>query len=122
MNRQNSRSSENRSKSRNRKRRPGKAKSGQKPGSQQSQSKAKPYKHIPKRYGVVFFESFPAAKEQPEDLLDKAKECDQLNIVIRAEGDMDDAELLQYGKVFAGAAWYLIHERRVTEGWYEEPR
>lgn len=120
MNRQNSNKSGD-SKPRNRKRRrPSKNK-----GQQQSKPSPKPaaqYRHIPKRYGVVFFENFAAAKESPQDLLDKAKECDQLNIVIRAEGQMDDPELLQYGKVFAGAAWYLIHERRVAEGWYEEPR
>ena len=58
-----------------------------------------PVKHIPKRYGVVFYDSLNAAKEDSEQLLDKAKEVDQLNIVIRAEAPMDDPELLQYGKL-----------------------
>lgn len=78
-------------------------------------------KHIPKRYGVVFYDTLNGAKEDQPRLLDKAKEVDQLNIVIRAEAPMDDAELLQYGKLYAGAAWALIHDRRVEEGWYNEP-
>ena len=78
-------------------------------------------KHIPKRYGVVFYATLDAAKEDGDTLLDKAKEVDQLNIVIRAEAPMNDPQLLQYGKLFAGEAWALIHERRVEEGWYNEP-
>ena len=78
-------------------------------------------KHIPKRYGVVFYDTIEAAKEDGTVLLDKAREVDQLNIVIRAESPMDDSQLLQYGKLFAGEAWTLIHERRVEDGWYNEP-
>lgn len=78
--------------------------------------------HIPKRYGVVFFQTLEEAKSQADKILDKAKEVDQLNIVIRSEANMDDPELCQYGKVFAGEAWALIHDRRVADGWYNEPR
>ena len=78
-------------------------------------------KHIPKRYGVIFYDSLNGAKEDGATLLEKAKEVDQLNIVIRAEAPMDDPDLLQYGKIYAGAAWSLIHDRRVEEGWYNEP-
>lgn len=78
-------------------------------------------KHIPKRFGVVFYDTFKQAKEDGAQLLEKAKEFDQLNIVIRAEGSMDDPQLLQYGKLYAGEAWTIIHERRLAEGWYEEP-
>jgi len=62
------------------------------------------------------------AKADLEQLAIKAKEFDQLNIVVKAEGDMDDPDLTKIGKVFAGAAWTLIHERRVQDGWYNEPR
>lgn len=75
----------------------------------------------PKRYGVVFYDSLFAAKADMDTLRHKATEVDQLNIVIRAESDMEDPELTKIGKVFAGAAWTLIHERRVEEGWYNDP-
>ena len=44
--------------------------------------------------------------------------------MIRAEGNMEDPELLAIGnvKVFAGTAWALIHDRRVADGWYNEPQ
>jgi hypothetical protein len=75
----------------------------------------------PRRYGVVFFDTLAAAKADLASLQDMARGVDQLNIVIRAEASMDDLELSAVGKVFAGAAWALIHDRRVTEGWYNEP-
>jgi hypothetical protein len=75
---------------------------------------------IQKRYGVIFYETHSQAKEDSDQLLAKAKEVDQLNIVIKAEGSMDDPELLQYGKVYAGEAWTTIHKRRFEEGWYNE--
>ena len=78
--------------------------------------------HTPKQYGILFFDNIDRAKAATKELLDKAKECDQLNIVIRSDADMDDPELCQYGKVFAGEAWTLIHERRVEDGWYNEPQ
>lgn len=78
-------------------------------------------KHVPKRYGVVFYDNHAKAKEDAAQLLLKAKEVDQLNIVIKAEGSMDDPELLQYGKVYAGEAWTTIHKRREEDGWYNEP-
>ena len=78
--------------------------------------------HTPKRYGVVFFKRIADAKADLDGLLEKAKEVDQLNIVIRAEPEGIDDELTKYGKVFCGEAWTLIHERRIQDGWYDEPR
>lgn len=83
------------------------------------------FRHAPVRsYKVIFFDNLHAAKSDLARLKDLAQSCDQLNIVIRsdanAEANMDDQELAAYGKVFAGAAWALIHERRVSEGWYEK--
>ena len=103
-----------------RRRRPNKNKGGNKDGAQEPRP-PKPVKHIPKRYGVVFYDTLNSAKEDGPNLLEKAKEVDQLNIVIRAEAPMDDPDLLQYGKLYAGEAWALIHDRRVEEGWYEVP-
>lgn len=74
-----------------------------------------------KRYGLVFYETLQSAKMDIPRLKDIASQCDQLNIVIRAESPMDDPELNQIGKVFAGAAWALIHERRKQDGWYDQP-
>jgi hypothetical protein len=78
--------------------------------------------HKPKRYGILFFDTFQQAKADPAKLQDAAREFDQLNIVIKAEGDMNDPELRQYGMLYAGAAWHLIHTRRQDEGWYSAPR
>ena len=119
----------NRNRSR-RRRKPSKSKAPQKkqtasptdPFAKDSPPRKPVKKHIPKRYGVVFYDSHQAAKDDQSQLLEKAKEFDQLNIVIKAEGPMDDPELLQYGKLYAGAAGHRIHERRVEEGWYNEPR
>lgn len=82
------------------------------------------FKHVKHRYGLVVFDKLDHAKADLEGLRAKAKEFDQLNIVIRAEGGMDDPDLNGLGnvKVFAGTAWALIHDRRKEEGWYEEPR
>ena len=76
----------------------------------------------PKRYAVIFFDNLAQAKENLEAIEQKSKACDQLNIVLKAEGPMDDEQLLQFGKLFAGEAWTLIHTRRVEEGWYDKPQ
>jgi hypothetical protein len=72
------------------------------------------------KYGVVFYTSFDEAKKSIEEIAAQAKTVDQLNIVVQAEGNMDDPVLIEHGKVFAGAAWTLIHKRRVDDGWYNE--
>ena len=74
----------------------------------------------PRRYGIIFFETLAAAKNDVARLHEVARGYDQLNIVIRSESPMDDVELSSIGKLFAGAAWALIHDRRVAEGWYNE--
>ena len=83
-----------------------------------------PFVHVEKRYAVAIFDTVQAAKADLENLMAKAAEVDQLNIVIRAESNMDDPDLstLPKVKVFAGAAWTLIHERRISDGWYDAPR
>ena len=71
----------------------------------------------------MVFETLAAAKADLDKIRSQLSECDQLNVVIKAESTMDDPEILGLGKVkiFAGAAWSLIHERRVADGWYQEP-
>ena len=73
-----------------------------------------------KRYGVIFYETHALAKEDHENLANLKLQCDQLNIVVRAEGSMDDPELTIHGRVYAGEAWNLIHKRRMEDGWYNE--
>lgn len=73
-----------------------------------------------KRFEVIFFDTFMEAKTSLDQIREKRRNCDQLNIVIRADGDMDDPILSEFGKVFAGEAWTLIHKRRSDEGWYKE--
>jgi hypothetical protein len=81
----------------------------------------KPQKQPPLRnFGLLIYDSFAAAKADLAGIKAAAQKVDQLNIVIRAEGPMDDPELTPFGKVFAGAAWTLIHERRKADGWYEQ--
>ena len=73
-----------------------------------------------KRYAVVFYENHNLAREEVERLAELKTQCDQLNIVVKAEGMMDDPELTPYGRVYAGEAWHLIHKRRQDDGWYNE--
>jgi hypothetical protein len=104
------RNSGGKSRSQNRSRRP------QKPA---GVDYAAPLTLTPKTYGVMFFTNFDQAKTQMDKIIAKKAEVDQLNIVIEAEGNMDDPDLVIHGKVFAGAAWTLIHQRRTEAGWYD---
>lgn len=74
-----------------------------------------------KKYNLIFFDTFAEARSAKEHIHELSQECDQVNLVIREEGNMDDPELVGVSKrvkVFAGKAWTSIHERRLSEGWY----
>ena len=74
-----------------------------------------------KKFGVIFFPDFIQAKTHSHELQAYCDQCDQLNLVVEQEGDMDDPSLLSINpkiKVYAGEAWTLIHKRRLEEGWY----
>ncbi|MBC7661211.1 MAG: hypothetical protein H7249_16055 [Chitinophagaceae bacterium] len=73
-----------------------------------------------KKYSVTFYENHNLAREDTAKLQELKSECDQLNIVVKAEGTMDDPELTQFGRIYAGEAWHLIHKRRQDDGWYNE--
>ena len=75
-----------------------------------------------RNYKVVFFDTIAQAKSDIDNLKQLAATCDQLNIVVRAEASMDEPDLTAVGKLFCGAAWALIHERRRDSGWYEQPQ
>lgn len=73
---------------------------------------------------LLTYDSFQAAKADKETILKYCREpYDQVNIAIKAEGNMDDPELLGLDdkvKVYAGEAWFLIHQRRLEEDWYPD--
>ena len=76
-----------------------------------------------RRYDVAIYDSFHAARAAKTEIQEKCRNCDQFNLVIKAEGNMDDPELLEIDqkvKVFAGTAWTTIHERRIEDDWYKE--
>jgi hypothetical protein len=74
------------------------------------------------RYEVAFFDTLIQAKSDFPRLKTLAANCDHLNIVVRAEANMDDPDLTSIGKLFCGAAWALIHDRRKADGWYDSPQ
>jgi hypothetical protein len=106
---------ENKSRQR-RRRRPANAQGAQKPEAEVLKKSAP----VLKSYGVVFYENHILAKEDQETLKALSPQFDQLNIVIKAEGSMDDPELTIHGRVYAGEAWHLIHKRRVDDNWYND--
>lgn len=74
--------------------------------------------------GVLFYSTFAEAYRHKDQMSAAAEEYDQLNVVIEQEGAMDDPQLLEVSpqlKLFAGAAWWLIHQRRHEDGWYDAP-
>ena len=116
---------------RNRKRKPksgAKAKktgSGEHPLSQPAEDYSKHTPTTPKKYQVKFFDNFNDARKDPDSLLALCSDCDQLNVVVRAEGNMEDPEIIGIDpkiKLFAGEAWALIHDRRVEDHWYDQPQ
>jgi hypothetical protein len=62
---------------------------------------------------TVFFETFADARLKMSEIA--KREPGTFNIVIKQEGDMKDPELVRYGVVYAGAAWWLIYGRRKEE-------
>ncbi|MCX6117823.1 MAG: hypothetical protein NT027_09790 [Proteobacteria bacterium] len=78
----------------------------------------KPSSNRLKKYDVVFFDTLQSARAEIEKIKSLANQCGQLNVIIRAEPSGDDSDIQAFGKVFSGAAWALIHERRTQDGWY----
>ncbi|MCY4380881.1 MAG: hypothetical protein OXC40_04865 [Proteobacteria bacterium] len=75
-----------------------------------------------KKMKVIFFKTFKEAHQNLSLIADSTSDCDQLNVVIDEEGDMNDQQIKSVGekvRVFAGEAWSLIHKRREEDGWYE---
>lgn len=73
---------------------------------------------MPRTLKVLFFKSLQEARQNLAQLEQEKSSCEQLNIVIKDEGPINDEELSRLGTVYAGEAWTLIHQRRMEEGWY----
>jgi hypothetical protein len=76
----------------------------------------------PKTYQFKEFDNFKAAHADISSLSALAESCDQLNVIIKAEGNMEDEQILEASPkitIYAGEAWYLIHTRRLEEKWYD---
>ena len=77
-----------------------------------------------KIYKYVVYDTFENAKNDLNNLKDQCKDCDRLDVVIKQEGDMNDKDITAIDKkivIYAGQAWYLIHTRRISQKWYEDP-
>tara|TARA_B100002052_G_C15401538_1_gene384205 strand:+ start:164 stop:427 length:264 start_codon:yes stop_codon:yes gene_type:complete len=75
-----------------------------------------------RRYKLLVYDTPQAVLQNLVQIKKTASQCDQLNIVIRQEGDMDNPKILSIApqiKLFCGEAWALIHERRFEDGWYD---
>ena len=78
----------------------------------------------PKKIAVIFFETCQKVEQQKESLQQLCETCDQLNVVVEEESDMDNPSILGIHpkiKLYAGAAWFLVHQRRQDDGWYDQP-
>lgn len=89
---------------------------------QVKQIHARNAKNTKRNYKVVFFDTVHTARAEVSRIEELKQSCDQLNIVIRAETQVETQDLDQLGTVYKGAAWALIHDRRVQDGWYEFPQ
>ena len=75
--------------------------------------------NLQKKIGVIFFASVAEAISKIENIKKSSAECEQLNIVIKQEGNREIPELEEVGKVFLGEAWHIIHTRRQEDGFYQ---
>ena len=69
---------------------------------------------------AVFYDTAVHALADLDNLEKISKEVQQLNIIIKAEGERTIPELVKLGKVFRGEAWTTIHERRVEDQYYQD--
>jgi hypothetical protein len=72
---------------------------------------------------IVFVSTFASAENIKEDLIKICNSCEQLSLVIKQEGNMENKTILALNskiKIYAGQAWTLIHKRRLEEGWVKD--
>jgi hypothetical protein len=67
---------------------------------------------------VLFFETFVEAEGSLSKIEEASKPGQELSLVVHQEHVMEGTPLNTYGRLFCGEAWWIIHHRRVEEGWY----
>lgn len=75
---------------------------------------------LPTTYDVLFYKSIREAEAHQADIRAKAHLVDQMNVVLEAEDLIEDYSFADAAELYCGAAWTLIHRRRVEDGWYSE--
>lgn len=75
---------------------------------------------LPTTYDVLFYKSIREAEAHQADIRAKAHLVDQMNVVLEAEDLIEEYSFADAAELYCGAAWTLIHRRRVEDGWYSE--
>lgn len=78
----------------------------------------------PNVYKFLCYDTHLLARQAEEEIKTMCETCDKLNIILKAEGHMDDPVITGISEkitIYAGEAWTLIHTRRLEENWYEMP-
>lgn len=119
-------SGQGRNQGRNQERGPGQGR-GQSRGQGRQQNrgrKPQPFKqkaiHLPSTYDVLFYKTLREAEADQERIRARSAAVDQLNVVVEAEDLTEDYPFADVAELFCGAAWTLIHRRRVDDGWYSD--
>lgn len=76
--------------------------------------------HLPTTYDVLFYKTLREAEADEPRIRAKAAAVDQFNVVVEAEDLTEDYAFSDVAELYCGAAWTLIHRRRVEDGWYSE--
>lgn len=76
--------------------------------------------HLPTTYDVLFYKTLREAEADEPRIRTKAAAVDQFNVVVEAEDLTEDYPFADVAELYCGAAWTLIHRRRVDDGWYSD--
>lgn len=76
--------------------------------------------HLPTTFDVLFYKTLREAEADQPRIRAKAAAVDQLNVVVEAEDLTEDYAFSDVAELYCGAAWTLIHRRRVEDDWYQE--
>lgn len=76
--------------------------------------------HLPKTYDVLFYKTLREAEADQPRIRAKSGHVDQLNVVVEAEDLTEEFAFSDVAELYCGAAWTLIHRRRVEDNWYAD--